>query len=106
LWGHGGAGKPTIAAEIARELIEAFAMDVVWISADGRADFALSTLLDEMAAQLGKPEIRKLAPQPKTEAVRELEARRLWDESLEINKKLGDAEVARADLERVESKLN
>ena len=72
LWGDGGVGKTTIAAETARALIEGFAMDVVWTSADGRPDFGLSTLLDEIATQLGEPEIRKLALQPKKDAAREL----------------------------------
>jgi tetratricopeptide (TPR) repeat protein len=72
LWGDGGVGKTTIAAEAARALIDAFAMGVVWTIADGRPDFALSTLLDEIATQLGEPEIRKLATEPKKEAVGDL----------------------------------
>lgn len=72
LWGDGGVGKTTIAAEAVRELSEVFANRIVWISANGRPDFALSTLLDEIATQLGEPETRKLALEPKKEAVREL----------------------------------
>lgn len=72
LWGDGGVGKTTIAAEAARELVEVFTIGIVWTSADGRPDFALSTLLDEIATQLGEPETRKLALEPKKEAVREL----------------------------------
>jgi TIR domain-containing protein/NB-ARC domain-containing protein len=75
LWGKGGVGKTTIAAEAAREMIDVFADRIVWISADGRPEFALSNLLDEIAAQLGDTETRKLALEPKKEAVRELLAR-------------------------------
>ena len=45
---------------------------VVWTSADGRPDFGSSTLLDEIATQMGEPEIRKLAAEPKKDAIREL----------------------------------
>jgi len=69
LWGDGGVGKTTIAAEVARALIDAFKIVVVWISAEGRLDFGLSALLDEIATQLGEAEIRKLATEPKKEAV-------------------------------------
>jgi tetratricopeptide (TPR) repeat protein len=72
LWGDGGVGKTTIAAEAVRELSKVVALRVVWISADGRPEFALSTLLDEIATQLSEPETRRLAVEPKKEAVREL----------------------------------
>jgi tetratricopeptide (TPR) repeat protein len=72
LWGFGGVGKTAIAAEVARGLSEAFARRVVWASADGRADFSLSTLLDEIATQLRQPDLRKLTLELKREQVREL----------------------------------
>ncbi|HST20740.1 MAG TPA: tetratricopeptide repeat protein [Blastocatellia bacterium] len=72
LWGDGGVGKTTIAAEAVRTMIEIFGGRIVWTSADGRPDFALSNLLDEIATQLGEPETRRLAIEPKKEAVREL----------------------------------
>lgn len=72
LWGFGGVGKTAIAAEVARGLSEAFAQRVVWASADGRADFSLSTLLDEIATQLKQPDLRKLTLELKREQVREL----------------------------------
>jgi tetratricopeptide (TPR) repeat protein len=72
LWGDGGVGKTTIAAEAVRGVAEIFANRIVWISADGRPDFALSNLLDEIASQLGEPETRKLAIEPKKETVREV----------------------------------
>jgi tetratricopeptide (TPR) repeat protein len=72
LWGSGGVGKTAIAAEAARGLSGAFAQRVVWASADGRADFSLSTLLDEIATQLRQPDLRKLTLELKREQVREL----------------------------------
>ncbi|HKS43109.1 MAG TPA: tetratricopeptide repeat protein, partial [Blastocatellia bacterium] len=72
LWGDGGVGKTTIAAEVVREVAKVVAIHVLWIRMDGRHDFTLSTLLDEIATQLGNPEIRKLAIEPKKEAIREL----------------------------------
>ncbi len=53
LWGEGGIGKTTLAAEAARELFAVFANRILWTSADGREDFTLLTLLDEIATQLG-----------------------------------------------------
>src|SRR2546423_795853 len=39
LWGPGGIGKTTLAAEAARALSESYKQRIVWVSADGRADF-------------------------------------------------------------------
>jgi tetratricopeptide (TPR) repeat protein len=72
LWGAGGVGKTTLAAEAARALVATFAGRVVWISALGRADFTRSTLLDEVATQLDRADLRPLASDPKAEAVRAL----------------------------------
>lgn len=72
LWGAGGVGKTAIAAEAARALTEAFGQRIVWVSADGRDSFNLSTLLDEIAHQLGGDELRPLAIEPKKEAVRDV----------------------------------
>lgn len=74
LCGAGGVGKTTLAAESARALSEDFAKRVAWVSADGRPDFALSTLLDEIAGQLGHPEVRPLPPEQKDEQLRALVA--------------------------------
>ncbi|HEX8494083.1 MAG TPA: tetratricopeptide repeat protein [Pyrinomonadaceae bacterium] len=74
LSGPGGIGKTTLAAETARELTKEFKSRVVWSSADGRADFALSTLLDDIAAQLGRADLRQLAPDAKEAAVQALVA--------------------------------
>lgn len=65
LSGPGGIGKTTLAAETARGLREAFAGRVVWSSAQGRTDFTLSSMLDEIATQLGRPDLRPLAPDAK-----------------------------------------
>lgn len=70
LSGPGGIGKTTLAAEAARALQEAYGGRVVWSSADGRADFGLSSLLDDIATQLGHAELRTLAPSEKEEQVR------------------------------------
>jgi tetratricopeptide (TPR) repeat protein len=72
LSGPGGVGKTTLAAEATRALSEGFGQRIVWASALGREDFALSVLLDEISTQLGHPEIRPLAPGSKAEAVQAL----------------------------------
>lgn len=70
LWGPGGSGKTTLAAEAARHLTATFPGRVVWTSALGRAEFTLSTLLDDLATQLGHPEIRQKASDEKEAEVR------------------------------------
>ncbi|MGB7925085.1 MAG: tetratricopeptide repeat protein [Pyrinomonadaceae bacterium] len=65
LWGEGGVGKTTLAAEAARALIEAYRQRIVWASADKRADFTFSTLLDEIAVQLNHADLLRLAIGPK-----------------------------------------
>lgn len=72
LWGAGGVGKTTIAAEAVRELVETTGQRVIWTSADGRANFSFSTMLDDIAEQLGRTDLRLLAPQPKGEELRTL----------------------------------
>jgi tetratricopeptide (TPR) repeat protein len=72
LWGPGGVGKTRIANEAAHSLREAFENQVVWVSADGLPDFGLNTLLDGIATQLDRKDLRQLAPEPKKERVREL----------------------------------
>jgi tetratricopeptide (TPR) repeat protein len=74
LSGPGGIGKTTLAAEAARALLPAYDERVTWSSADGRADFALLSLLDDIATQLGRAELRTLAPAIKEEQVRALVA--------------------------------
>ncbi|HKP87071.1 MAG TPA: tetratricopeptide repeat protein, partial [Blastocatellia bacterium] len=61
-----------LAAEVARALSAVFANRILWTSADGREDFSLSTLLDEIATQLGQTDLRRLALEPKKEDVRAL----------------------------------
>ncbi len=70
LVGDGGVGKTTLAAEAVRALANNFAGRIVWASAEKRADFTFSTLLDEIAAQLGERELSKLALEHKETAVR------------------------------------
>jgi tetratricopeptide (TPR) repeat protein len=72
LWGPGGSGKSTLAAEVARALRPAFGDRLAWVSALGRDNFSLSTLLDDIATQLGHPEVRTAAPAAKEEQVRAL----------------------------------
>jgi tetratricopeptide (TPR) repeat protein len=72
LWGRGGAGKTTLAAEAVREMGETFPDRIVWISALSHADLTLATLLNEIAAQLGRPDLRPLPPEEKEEQVRAL----------------------------------
>jgi tetratricopeptide (TPR) repeat protein len=72
LSGPGGVGKTTLAAEAARALLPEFANRIVWMSASGREDFALSTLFDEIVTQLGRADLRPLALAQKEEQVRAL----------------------------------
>ncbi|MDQ3744739.1 MAG: tetratricopeptide repeat protein [Acidobacteriota bacterium] len=71
LWGAGGVGKTTLTAEAARGL-EEVGQRIVWVSADGRANFTLSTLLDDIAEQFGRTDLRPLVLEPKEKAVRAL----------------------------------
>ncbi|MDX6500614.1 MAG: hypothetical protein QOG23_3874 [Blastocatellia bacterium] len=72
LWGAGGVGKTTLAAEAVRALAETYGQRVIWVSADARPNFAFSTLLDDIADQLGHSELRPLAVDRKEEALRPL----------------------------------
>ncbi|HYO62905.1 MAG TPA: toll/interleukin-1 receptor domain-containing protein, partial [Pyrinomonadaceae bacterium] len=72
LWGGGGVGKTTLAAEAARALEADFGGRVVWTGPLQRADFTLPTLLDEIATQLGRPDLRTLPPDQREEQVRAL----------------------------------
>ncbi len=74
LWGAGGIGKTTLAARVAYELSEAFEHRIVWTGSELRVALTLSALLDEIAGQLGRSELRQLALEPKEEAVRALVA--------------------------------
>lgn len=66
VWGPGGTGKTVIAAEAARSLLDDFQDRVVWLSAEGRADFNISTLMDGISEQLGNPDLRRLNLRSKT----------------------------------------
>jgi tetratricopeptide (TPR) repeat protein len=74
LSGPGGIGKTTLAAEAARALNDIFKDRLVWSSAEGRTDFTLSTLLDDISTQLGHEELRPLAPEAKAAQVHALVA--------------------------------
>jgi tetratricopeptide (TPR) repeat protein len=69
LWGAGGVGKTTIAAAVARSLIDTFGGRMVWASAEVRSDFGLSELLDAVATQLDESNLRKLAVEEKQDQV-------------------------------------
>ncbi len=72
LSGPGGVGKTTLAAEAARALEEEFVDRIVWSRAEGRADFTLSTLLDDIVTQLGRADLRPLALEAKAAQVHAL----------------------------------
>ena len=74
LWGEGGIGKTTLAAEVARALIKDYGQRLVWTSADKRADFTYSTFLDEIALRLNRNDLLRLAVDPKTSEVQMLVA--------------------------------
>jgi tetratricopeptide (TPR) repeat protein len=69
LWGAGGVGKTTLAAETARAMRAVFEGGIIWTSADGKPDFSFSTLLDDIATHLGRLELRQLAPASKDNEV-------------------------------------
>ena len=72
LWGAGGVGKTTLAAEAVRTIAAATGQRVIWVTADGRPNFTFTTLLDDIAAQFDRTDLRPLAAGPKEEAVRAL----------------------------------
>jgi tetratricopeptide (TPR) repeat protein len=72
LWGAGGVGKTTLAAEAVRTIAAASGQRVIWVTADGRPNFTFTTLLDDIAAQFDRTDLRPLAAMPKEEAVRAL----------------------------------
>ncbi|MGH9752699.1 MAG: tetratricopeptide repeat protein [Blastocatellia bacterium] len=72
LWGPGGAGKTTLAAEVARAMADQFRGRIVWTGPQLRVDFTASALLDEIAMQLGRADLRTAPPADKPELVRAL----------------------------------
>jgi tetratricopeptide (TPR) repeat protein len=72
LSGKGGVGKTTLAVEAFRILSETYEGRLVWSDATARAGYTLPTLLDDAATQLGRAELRALAPEVKEAAVRAL----------------------------------
>ena len=72
LWGAGGVGKTTLAAEAVRTIAAATGQRVVWVTAEGRPNFTFTTLLDDIAAQFDRTDLRPLAAGPKEDAVRAL----------------------------------
>ncbi|HXR99024.1 MAG TPA: tetratricopeptide repeat protein, partial [Pyrinomonadaceae bacterium] len=72
LVGPAGVGKSTIAAEVAREIVDLYAGRVIWLSAEKHSDFNLASMLNGIVTQLGKPELRTLNPKKKTDEVTSL----------------------------------
>lgn len=70
LWGPGGVGKTALAAEAARGFKSASGQRVVWVSAENRTDFSLNILLDEIASQLGRSDLRRLSRESKSADIR------------------------------------
>jgi DNA replication protein DnaC len=67
LWGAGGVGKTTLAAQAARNLQTD--KKVIWINADNRADVSVGGLLDDIAGGLDYPEFRQYPAAKKREQV-------------------------------------
>jgi tetratricopeptide (TPR) repeat protein len=57
LWGGGGVGKTTIAAQVGRELMDSFSGRIAWVSAEGRDNYCLENLVDDAGSQLGCPTV-------------------------------------------------
>jgi len=74
LWGPGGSGKTTLAAEAARVLRVRFPGRLAWVSALGRPDFSLPSLLDDIIKQLAPGVALPPAPEEKEAFVRALAA--------------------------------
>ena len=55
LWGAGGVGKTTLAAQVARSLMATFVGRIAWVSADGRDNYSLEALIDDAGLQLRCP---------------------------------------------------
>jgi tetratricopeptide (TPR) repeat protein len=72
LWGGGGVGKTTLAAEAVESLAEIHNQRVIWVTADARPNFAFSTLLDDIAEQMGRIDLRPLAVGLKVDSLRHL----------------------------------
>jgi tetratricopeptide (TPR) repeat protein len=72
LSGKGGVGKTTLAREAFRVLGETYEGHLVWSDATARAGYTLATLLDDATTQLGRAELRALAPEAKETTVRSL----------------------------------
>ena len=70
--GPPGTGKTTLAAEIARRLLDTYEQRVIWLSAAGRSDFSLNSLFDGIATQLSRSDIRTLDPKSKTREMKSL----------------------------------
>ena len=70
LWGPGGVGKTTLAAEAVREMAGVFGKRIVWAGAQNRADFNFDTLLDEIATQLGRADLRQFVTDKKAQFAR------------------------------------
>lgn len=83
LTGAGGVGKTTIAKEIANRLFEkrigGFKEGIVWVSADGRPDFGLVSLVDNVLTQLVPEEQAEAIRRLPLDAKRELARRLLGD---------------------------
>jgi tetratricopeptide (TPR) repeat protein len=71
IWGAGGVGKTTLASEVARSLAEESTKRVIWIAADG-ASFSFSGMLDEIASQIGHPDLRPLSVDLKEQQISSL----------------------------------
>ena len=70
--GPAGIGKTTVAAEIARRLLDTYKRRVVWLNVAGRSDFNLNSLLDGIATQLSRSDIRTLDPRSKMREMKSL----------------------------------
>ncbi|MDT7543325.1 MAG: hypothetical protein QOE33_3229 [Acidobacteriota bacterium] len=70
LSGAGGVGKTTLATEAFRVLGEIYAGCLAWSDATARAGYSLATMFDDVATQLGRADLRALAPEAKEAALR------------------------------------
>lgn len=72
LSGQGGIGKTVVASELARRLVQRYPQRIVWLSAATQANLDLNNILNGIATQLGRSDLRRLNPKAKVIEIKSL----------------------------------